>query len=39
MIFPLPYENDLSNEEKQDIDNFIEVYMNNVKMILKKLPN
>lgn len=24
MIFPLPYENDLSNEEKQDIDNFID---------------
>ncbi|MEI0606141.1 tetratricopeptide repeat protein [Brachyspira pulli] len=24
MTFPLPYENDLSNEEKQDIDNFID---------------
>lgn len=24
MIFPLPYENDLSNEEKQDIDSFID---------------
>ena len=24
MTFPLPYENDLSNEEKQDIDSFID---------------